>query len=70
MSRRGDGPEGDSPDGLAWGLWIYRWFEPRQWVEQLAKVPADLRPVAEQYLRDMATRLRRVRESKAKERDE
>lgn len=64
MTRKGDGPEGDSPDGLAWGLWIHRWCEPREWREQLARVPEDLRPAAERYLRGIAARLKRVRELK------
>ena len=42
----------------AYGCAIHRFFAPKEWVEQLARVPEDKRNGAEQYLREIAHRMR------------
>jgi len=58
------GPSDEHQDGLGWGVWIHRYFEPKDWVAQLEKVPEDLRPVAEDYLKSIEERMRTVRAMK------
>lgn len=54
-------------DGLAWGLELHRWVEPKHWPRELeARVPPEHRAVAEEYLRGIAKRMRTLRELKAK----
>lgn len=48
-------------DGLAWGLEIHRWVEPRDWPQALERVPAEHRARAEEYLRGIAQRMRNLR---------
>lgn len=56
-------------DGLAWGLELHRWVEPKDWPRELeARVPPEHRAVAEEYLRGIAKRMRTLRELKAKRR--
>lgn len=58
------GPSDERPSGLSWGVWIHRYFEPKDWVAQLEKVPEDLRATAEQYLRGIAERMRTLKKLK------
>lgn len=52
----------DSPkDGLAWGLELHRWTDPREWPAGLERVPAEHRAAAEDYLRGIAKRMRTLR---------
>lgn len=64
-----DAREAPHKDGLAWGLELHRWVEPKHWPRELeARVPPEHRAVAEEYLRGIAKRMRTLRELKAKSR--
>ena len=47
--------------GLGWGVWIQRHIAPKDWPQELERVPPEHRQVAEQYLRGIAARMRVVR---------
>lgn len=49
------------PDGLAWGLELHRWVEPKAWPAALEAVPPEHRAQAEEYLRGIAARMRTLR---------
>lgn len=57
--------EAPHKDGLAWGLELHRWVEPRNWPEALERVPEEHRARAEEYLRSIAQRMRTLRALKA-----
>ena len=51
---------------IGWASRIHRYVAPRDWPKALAGVPDEHRSEAEQYLRDMAQRMRTLRASKVK----
>lgn len=60
-------PHAAKKDGLAWGLELHRWVEPKHWPRELeARVPAEHRAVAEEYLRGIAQRMRNVQALKGR----
>lgn len=48
-------------DGLAWGLKLHRWVDPKNWPAELERVPEEHRAEAEDYLRGIAKRMRTLR---------